>query len=92
MRTLLLLFAFLLQVSLGYGQAVAPARSKATTTKPAAKKQQAPKVYICEGGSAYAYHSSEGCSGLNRCTHTITAVSVADAENKYSRRPCKKCY
>lgn len=51
----------------------------------------APKVYVCNGGSAYAYHSSEGCSGLNRCTHTVDAVTVTEAQGM-GRRPCKKCY
>lgn len=52
----------------------------------------APKVYICKGGSAYAYHKSDRCSGLNRCTHTIVSVSKGDAEGVHRRRPCKKCY
>jgi len=26
-------------------------------------------VYICNSTTAVAYHSSESCSGLNRCTH-----------------------
>jgi len=56
-------------------------------TRPAAS----PKVYVCNGGSAYAYHNSEGCAGLNRCTHTVDAVTVAEAEGM-GRRPCKKCY
>lgn len=57
-------------------------------TRPVAS---APKVYVCGGGSAYAYHSSEGCGGLNRCSHGVSAVTVAEAEGM-GRRPCKKCY
>lgn len=56
-------------------------------TRPAA----APRVYVCGGGSAYAYHSSDGCSGLNRCSHGVSAVTVAEAEGM-GRRLCKKCY
>jgi hypothetical protein len=55
------------------------------------KGPAAPKVYICKGGSAYTYHKSDRCSGLNRCTHTIVAVSKGDAERAHRRRPCKKC-
>lgn len=50
-----------------------------------------PKVYVCGGGSAYAYHRSEGCAGLNRCSHGVGAVTVAEAEGM-GRRPCKKWY
>jgi hypothetical protein len=74
----------------GYGQTGIPAQSQA---KPKSTKQtSAPKVYICHGGSAYAYHSSNSCAGLNRCTHEITAVTKGQAEGEYKRRPCKKCY
>jgi hypothetical protein len=64
-----------------------PARQPTATTLPTAT----PKVYVCGGGSAYAYHRSEGCAGLNRCSHGVSAVTVADAETM-GRRPCKKCY
>jgi hypothetical protein len=57
------------------------------TARPAAS----PKVYVCGGGSAYAYHSSDNCNGLNRCSHGVSAVTVAEAEGM-GRRPCKKCY
>lgn len=73
-----------------YAQTTQAPAKKAPAKKTAVKAS--PKVYICEGGSAYAYHSSSSCSGLNRCSHTVSAVSKADAEGNYSRRPCKKCY
>jgi hypothetical protein len=60
-----------------------------TAPRPAATVS--PKVYVCGGGSAYAYHSSDNCAGLNRCSHGISAVAVAEAEGM-GRRPCKKCY
>jgi hypothetical protein len=57
----------------------------------AARLAASPKVYLCGGGSAYAYHSSDNCNGLNRCSHGVSAVTVAEAEGM-GRRPCKKCY
>lgn len=66
-----------------------PTHHRTTATRPAAAA--GPRVYVCSGGSAYAYHNSEGCAGLNRCTHTVNAVTVAEAEGM-GRRPCKKCY
>ncbi len=64
-----------------------PTQPRTTVAQPVAS----PKVYVCGGGSAYAYHSSEGCAGLNRCSHGVNAVTVAEAEGM-GRRPCKKCY
>ena len=48
-------------------------------------------VYICVSNTAYAYHSTLACRGLNRCTHQIVKVSLYDAVNKYYRRACKIC-
>ncbi len=86
MQQLLLLLAFLLHIGLASAQTTTLAKTQNTSTKPAVKKQQAPPVYICEGGSAYAYHRTESYPGLNRCTHTVSVVSKADAENSYGRR------
>jgi len=47
-------------------------------------------VLICESKSAYAYHAYE-CSGLRRCRHTISKVSLADAKNA-GYKPCKICH
>lgn len=47
-------------------------------------------VYICVSPSAYAYHDSY-CSGLNRCTHEIDSVLLADAKLN-GRTPCGYCY
>ena len=49
-------------------------------------------VFLCDSETAYAYHSSSGCSGLNRCKHEIIKVTKSDAVNQYGRRPCKICY
>lgn len=48
-------------------------------------------VYICDSRTAYAYHSSENCSGLNRCSHKILKITLDEAINKYHRKPCKIC-
>jgi hypothetical protein len=56
-----------------------------------ATRPAAPMVYVCGGGSAYAYHRSDNCAGLNRCTHGVRTVTVPEAEGM-GRRPCKKCY
>lgn len=48
-------------------------------------------VYICNSSTAYAYHSSDHCRGLNRCSHGVIKVSLNDAIKKYHRQPCKIC-
>ncbi len=53
--------------------------------------QTQPMVYICNSGSAYAYHSSNGCHGLGRCRHTISRVTLSEAKNE-GYRACKICY
>ena len=49
-------------------------------------------VWICTGPSAYAYHSNQNCSGLNRCSAEIKMVTLHDAIVKWHRDKCKKCY
>ena len=48
-------------------------------------------VYICTGSSAYAYHKSSKCPGLNQCTHYIDNIPVSDAI-KQGYSPCQRCY
>jgi hypothetical protein len=48
------------------------------------------KVLICNSSTAYAYHSHY-CSGLNRCTHSVSKVKVSEAV-KLERTACKVCY
>ncbi|HEX5155148.1 MAG TPA: hypothetical protein VFW07_27080 [Parafilimonas sp.] len=55
-------------------------------------KAKAEYVYICDSNTAYAYHKTKDCSGLNRCTHEIRKITKADAINEYGRRACKVCY
>lgn len=66
-------------------------RHHAPHSTTAVRPTAAPKVYVCGGGSAYAYHSAATCNGLNRCSHGVSSVTVAEAEGM-GRRPCKKCY
>jgi hypothetical protein len=83
----LLLAALLLSPTLASTAQTAYPSHRTTPPRPAAT----PKVYVCGGGSAYAYHSSDNCTGLNRCSHGVSAVTVAEAEGM-GRGPCKKCY
>lgn len=55
-----------------------------------AVQPQTEKVLVCNSGSSYAYHRYT-CSGLKRCTHAVTEISVATAK-KQGRTPCKICY
>ena len=48
-------------------------------------------VYICTGPKAKAYHRTDRCSGLNRCSGDIVSVSLEKAK-QMGRTPCKKCY
>ncbi|KUG08503.1 hypothetical protein [Solirubrum puertoriconensis] len=48
-------------------------------------------VYVCISKSSVAYHSSDGCAGLNRCTHEVRAMSVSAAQDM-GKRACQKCY
>jgi hypothetical protein len=49
-------------------------------------------VYVCVSGTAYAYHRTLECSGLENCTHTIREVSMTEAVKEYKRKPCRRCY
>lgn len=52
----------------------------------------AEKVFICKGGSAYAYHKTRDWRYLTQCTHKIEEISIEDAKSDYKRKPCKPCY
>jgi hypothetical protein len=54
-------------------------------------KQTQDSVWICKSSTAYVYHSTPDCRGLDRCTHPIIKVSLYDAIHLYGRRPCKIC-
>lgn len=61
----------------------------AQTSKPAKKVE--PIVYICNSNTAYAYHTSSYCRGLNRCTHGMLKVPLSKATKTYGRKACKIC-
>lgn len=48
-------------------------------------------VYLCNSRTAYVYHSSSNCRGLNRCSHGLIKVMLSDAKKVYGRRACKIC-
>lgn len=60
------------------------------TQQVAARK--APKVFICTGGHAYAYHNNRRCKGLNRCKAEIRYVSLAKAKATGRKKRCGYCY
>lgn len=63
-----LLLSLLLAVPLlGLAQATYPHHRASHHRTVATQPTAGPKVYVCGGGSAYAYHSSDNCAGLNRC-------------------------
>lgn len=49
------------------------------------------EVYVCKSKTSVAYHASQTCRGLNRCTHEIVTVSVKEAQDM-GKRACKICY
>ena len=53
--------------------------------------QKAQYVYICDSKSAYAFHKSTSCSGLNRCKHDILKIKKKEATDM-GRSACKICY
>lgn len=48
-------------------------------------------VIICTGPTAYAYHSSTTCSGLNRCSGEIKTIDK-DQAIRLHRKPCHRCF
>ena len=48
-------------------------------------------VYVCVSTSSVAYHSTQSCKGLSKCTHTIKGMSETDAKNM-GKRKCKLCW
>ncbi|VTY06899.1 Uncharacterised protein [Prevotella melaninogenica] len=48
-------------------------------------------VYICTGPKAETFHKHKDCSGLNKCSGTIKALSISKAK-EMGRRACKICY
>lgn len=51
-----------------------------------------PKVYVCTGPYAYAYHSKENCPLMtNNCSGSIKKIPITKAK-KEGRKECGKCY
>lgn len=48
-------------------------------------------VYVCMSKGSVAYHSSDHCAGLNRCSHEVKAMTADDAA-QLGKRACLKCY
>ncbi|HTF06245.1 MAG TPA: hypothetical protein VK826_19575 [Bacteroidia bacterium] len=64
-----------------------------TSAQPVGKLQTTEVyVYICNSEGSVAYHNKTNCKGLQKCTHEVLTVTLADAQGKYSRRACKLCY
>ncbi len=48
-------------------------------------------VYICTGPRSEAYHKTDHCFGLNRCSGDIERVTKAEAKDM-GRHECGYCY
>lgn len=83
MKLLLLLLPFVFFISF-----IQPGTAKETYNL---KSADVTYVYICDSQTAYAYHSTKVCRGLNRCTHQIIKVIKNHAINKYYWKKSKEC-
>jgi hypothetical protein len=54
----------------------------ATPTEAKSSKGRAKMCWVCNGISAYAYHSNKNCRGLGRCTGSINKITIAQAKKK----------
>lgn len=52
---------------------------------------KAKSVYICTGPQSKVYHSTNECKGLSRCSASVDAVTLKEAQD-LGRRACKVCY
>jgi len=48
-------------------------------------------VYVCMSKGSVAYHNRDNCAGINRCTHEVKCMSIAEAQG-LGKRACMKCY
>jgi hypothetical protein len=81
---------FLLLIScLSFQAKALPVQQPRQPQKKELKKEA--QVYICDSRSAYAYHFTRSCRGLNRCTHGVIKMKESDARNNYGRSKCKIC-
>jgi hypothetical protein len=49
-------------------------------------------VYLCDSKIAKAYHSSQNCRGLVKCTHGVVKLTKKEAEEEYGQVKCQVCY
>lgn len=78
---------------LAWGLLIGGPLAEAGTARPVATERAgvSSTVYVCMSKGSVAYHSSDGCPGLNRCSHTVKAMSEAEAQ-ELGKRSCLKCY
>lgn len=48
-------------------------------------------VYVCNGPQSKAYHKTNHCKGLRRCTTDIETIDITTAKER-QRRECGYCY
>ncbi|AYA35991.1 hypothetical protein D3Y59_02320 [Hymenobacter oligotrophus] len=82
------MFNALMLAGLLWVGAPAPTARQALVNRPAATAQT---VYVCISKSSVAYHATDDCAGLNRCTHEVRAMAVGAAQ-EMGKRACQKCY
>lgn len=61
------------------------------TPKKKKEQKKEAQVYVCDSKSAYAYHVSGSCRGLNRCSHGVIKMGLSEAKNSYGRKLCRIC-
>ena len=80
-----------LLLALAGASLAAPPRPRPAAPVAAAPARPTATVYVCMSKPSSAYHSSDACNGLNRCSHPLKAMPTAEAE-KLGKRACHKCY
>jgi hypothetical protein len=64
--------------------------SKDYNSKRKAKNKET-YVFVCKSPTAHAYHKTQNCKGLSKCTHNIVRITEIEAK-KQEYNPCKLCY
>ena len=49
-------------------------------------------VYVCTGPKATAYHYDDYCPGLSRCSRSVEAMTMREAEEELGRTKCGICW
>ena len=87
MKNSLRIFALLLSVA-GSGFSYSALSTRAFASVPVRVTEV---VYVCISRGSVAYHSRDNYEGINRCSHEVKRMSVADAR-VLGKRACMKCY